>query len=66
VWVVAGALAAAVGWSRVWLGVHWPTDVMSGWLVAATVLVAARAIQLRWWPEDAPPARLRIPTREDA
>jgi membrane-associated phospholipid phosphatase len=32
VWAGAVAYAAVVGWSRVWLGVHWPTDVVGGWL----------------------------------
>ena len=42
IWTLALALIGAIGFSRVYLGFHYPTDVLGGWLVAAAWLGAVR------------------------
>ncbi|MEU8977204.1 phosphatase PAP2 family protein [Streptomyces sp. NPDC048309] len=37
-----------VGLTRVWLGVHWPSDVVGGWLIGALIVALAVTSYERW------------------
>lgn len=46
-WAVAVFLVAAVGLSRIYLGVHYPSDVLAGWLIGAGWAIACGLVLRR-------------------
>jgi undecaprenyl-diphosphatase len=46
-WIAAVLLIALIGLSRVYLGVHWPSDVIAGYATALIWMGAVRVLALR-------------------
>ena len=54
----AALLAAAViGYSRVYVGVHFPSDVIGGAVIGLLVGFGGTALEGRWWRQSAAPRR---------
>lgn len=52
-YVLAGLLIALIGISRVWLGVHWPSDVLAGWMEGLGWLCLCRYwLPARGWEQQ--------------
>jgi len=54
IWIAAIALIALTGIGRVRVGVHWPTDVLGGWLWAGAALITITWAAARWPISDRP------------
>jgi undecaprenyl-diphosphatase len=47
VFVLAAAMVLAIGFSRVYLGVHWPSDVLAGWSLGGAWALGAWTVLRR-------------------
>jgi membrane-associated phospholipid phosphatase len=53
IWTAVVVYAGGVGWTRIWLGVHWPLDVLGAWFFGIGWMSGMAAVAIyveRRWP----------------
>ncbi|MFD6225418.1 phosphatase PAP2 family protein [Streptomyces sp. NPDC060232] len=56
-WAAAAVSVLGVGFTRLYLGVHWFSDVLAGWLLGAVLVVLATSVCVRRWRGGERPER---------
>lgn len=55
IWIFWVGLSAAIGYSRIYLGVHYPSDVLAGYLAALVWSLAVGSAYQKWRKAPPPP-----------
>jgi undecaprenyl-diphosphatase len=68
-WALAACAIGTIGFSRIYLGVHWPSDVLAGYLAALMWMGAVRFVAVKLAERQPAPASPspsnEVPTPED-
>jgi len=62
-WAMAMLITLLIGFSRIYLGVHFPTDVLAGWLIGAIMLALIIRLEkpvLDWFSAKEKPVQVAI------
>jgi membrane-associated phospholipid phosphatase len=44
VWLLGGLFAVSIGWTRLYLGVHYPSDILAGWMMAVAWAIGVNLV----------------------
>jgi undecaprenyl-diphosphatase len=65
-WAGAALLTLSIGFSRAYLGVHYPTDVLAGFIAAIVWTTAIRIAHHSLWPPPSRSGRSALPAQSRA
>jgi len=44
VWLLGGLFVVTIGWTRLYLGVHYPSDILAGWMLSIAWVIAVSLV----------------------